>query len=130
METGLLGKNTLGNTIKEITHVSGINVIDQRITNHLERRTAIQLLSDLNVNEHEMMQFSESQVIQHEVQITQHKEFQTTEQKVIQDNSLVMQQEFNATTTQIKSQVSRRIVHKKKPRFAYEDIQAKLNKPF
>ncbi|CAG8630292.1 1962_t:CDS:2, partial [Gigaspora rosea] len=52
-----LEKNTLGNMMKEIACTSGINITDQRITNHLERRIAIQLLLDLNVNEHEMMQF-------------------------------------------------------------------------
>ncbi|CAG8787568.1 215_t:CDS:1, partial [Cetraspora pellucida] len=53
-----LGKNTLSNMMKEIARISGINITDQRITNHSGRRTAIQLLSDLNINEHEMMQFS------------------------------------------------------------------------
>ncbi|CAG8772117.1 24827_t:CDS:1, partial [Racocetra persica] len=53
-----LEKNTLSNMMKETAHISGINITDQRITNYSETRTAIQLLSDLNVNEHEMIQFS------------------------------------------------------------------------
>ncbi|CAG8719338.1 5281_t:CDS:2, partial [Dentiscutata heterogama] len=76
-----------GNMMKEIARASGINVDDQRITNHLGRITAIQLLSDLNVNEHKMMQFSESPIIQQESQII-HQESQ-----VMQHESQVMQQE-------------------------------------
>ncbi|CAG8855182.1 44276_t:CDS:1, partial [Gigaspora margarita] len=53
-----LGRHTLANMMNDIAQASKINVTDQRITNHSGRRTAIQLLSDLNINEHEMMQFS------------------------------------------------------------------------
>ncbi|CAG8841637.1 25066_t:CDS:2, partial [Racocetra persica] len=49
-----LEKNTLNNMIKKIAHISGINITNQIITNHSGRKTAIQLLSDLNINEHEM----------------------------------------------------------------------------
>ncbi|CAG8832568.1 33179_t:CDS:2, partial [Racocetra persica] len=53
-----LGRHTLANMMNDIAQSSKINITDQRITNHLGRRTAIQLLSDLSVNEHEMMTFS------------------------------------------------------------------------
>ncbi|CAG8724147.1 15770_t:CDS:1, partial [Dentiscutata heterogama] len=113
-----LEKNTLGNMMKEIAHASGINVDDQKITNHSGRRTAIQLLSDLNVNEHEMMQFSDHRstnglrtyknpndqqrlknftlllnAIQESLIIQQESQIIYQESQVMQHESQVMQQE-------------------------------------
>ncbi|CAG8595757.1 7383_t:CDS:2, partial [Scutellospora calospora] len=52
-----LEKNTLGSMMKEIAYASDIDINDQKITNHSDKRTAIQLLSNLNVNKYEIMQF-------------------------------------------------------------------------
>src|SRR5260364_27371 len=62
LKTGL-GRHTLANMMNDIAQASKINITDQRITNHSGRRTAIQLLSDLNINEHEMMTFSGHQSV-------------------------------------------------------------------
>ncbi|CAG8607595.1 700_t:CDS:2 [Gigaspora rosea] len=57
LKTGL-GKHTLANMMNDIAQASKINITENRITNHSGRRTAIQLLYNLNINEHTMMEFS------------------------------------------------------------------------
>ncbi|CAG8788363.1 40726_t:CDS:2 [Gigaspora margarita] len=125
-----LGKNTLSNMMKEIACISDINITDQRITNHLGRRTAIQLLLDLNVNKHKMMQFlgyrstdglctykipnneqrlKNSTLLLNALQefpIVQQKESEQEESQVMQqDESQVMQQEESQVMQQEESQI-------------------------
>ncbi|CAG8724274.1 11938_t:CDS:1, partial [Cetraspora pellucida] len=57
LKTGL-GQHTLANMMNDIACVSKININNQQITNHSGRRTAIQLLSDLNVNKYAIIKFS------------------------------------------------------------------------
>ncbi|CAG8440022.1 7233_t:CDS:2 [Dentiscutata heterogama] len=81
------------------TSLHCINITDQRITNHLERRTTIQLLLDLNINEYEMMQFLEFLIVQQE------KSQQEKSQIIQQEESQVIQQEESHVMQQEKSQI-------------------------
>ncbi|CAG8643152.1 23144_t:CDS:2 [Gigaspora margarita] len=116
--------------LKKLIIEAGINITDQRITNHSGRRTAIQLLSDLNVNEHEMIQFSghystdrlctykihnneqwlkNSTLLLNALQefsIVQQRESEQEKSQVMQqDESQVMQQEESQVMQQEESQI-------------------------
>ncbi|RIB00508.1 hypothetical protein C2G38_2234072 [Gigaspora rosea] len=104
-----------------------LNAIQESPIVQQEPHQESQVIQELQ-QESQVIQHEDFQITEHEVQVTQDEEFQNTQQ-VTQDNSSIMQ-EFNTTFTQVKSQVSHKNIHKKKPKLIYKEVQAKLNKPF
>ncbi|CAG8655942.1 32245_t:CDS:2 [Gigaspora margarita] len=109
------------NIMNDIAQASKINITDQHITNYSGRRTAIQLLSDLNINEHSSSfnprRISNSFQVptqEEETQILIQEEPQVPTQK---KSHVLMQNEFQAPMQYKNIQVK-----KKPPRLTKEEV--------